>query len=102
MWALRSHKDCHDINFEVVQLWAYEVFRTFRERMIDNESEDEVIDIIRKETKKAFNMGFDSDCEDEEDFEPPLFGNILDTYVFYRVLDDDNLGNYFPKKIDEY
>ena len=56
MWVLRSHKDCHDINFEVVQLWAYEVFRTFRERMIDNESEDEVIDIIRKETKKAFNM----------------------------------------------
>ena len=102
MWVLRSHKDCHDINFEVVQLWAYEVFRTFRERMIDNESEDEVIDIIRKETKKAFNMGFDSDCEDEEDFEPPLFGNILDTYGFYRGLDDDNLGNYFPKKIDEY
>ena len=64
--------------------------------------EDEVIDIIRKETKKAFNMGFDSDCEDEEDFEPPLFGNILDTYGFYRGLDDDNLVNYFPKKIDEY
>ena len=31
-------------------------FRTFRERMIDNESEDAVIDIVRKETKKAFDM----------------------------------------------
>ena len=56
MWVLRSHKDCHDINFEVVQLWAYEVFRTFRERMTDNESEDAVIDIVRKETKKTFDM----------------------------------------------
>ena len=100
--VLRSHKDCHDTKFEVVQLWVYEVFRTFRDRMIDNESEDEVIDIVRKETKKAFNMDFDSVCEDEENFEPPLFGNILDTYGFYTDLDDDDLGDYFPKKIDEY
>ena len=47
-------------------------------------------------------MDFDSVCEDEENFEPPLFGNILDTYGFYTDLDDDDLGDYFPKKIDEY
>ena len=100
--VLRSHKDCHDTKFEVVQLWVYEVFRTFRDRMIDAESEEEVIDIVRKETKKAFNMDFDSVCEDEENFEPPLFGNILDTYGFYTDLDDDELEEYFPKKLEEY
>ena len=77
--VLRSHKDCHDTKFEVVQLWVYEVFRTFRDRMTDKKSEEDVIEIVRKETKKAFNMDFDSVCEDEENFEPPLFGNILDT-----------------------
>ena len=100
--VLRSHKDCHDTKFEVVQLWVYEVFRTFRDRMIDDDSEEEVIDIVRKETKKAFNMDFDSVCEDEENFEPPLFGNILDTYGFYTDLDDDELDEYFPKKLEEY
>ena len=69
--VLRSHKDCHDTKFEVVQLWVYEVFRTFRDRMEDGQSEMEIIDIVRKETKKAFNMDFDSVCEDEENFEPP-------------------------------
>ena len=69
----------HDTKFEVVQLWVYEVFRTFRDRMTDTEAEGDVIEIVRKETKKAFNMDFDSVCEDEENFEPPLFGNILDT-----------------------
>ena len=57
---------------------------------------------MRKETKKAFNMDFDSVCEDEENFEPPLFGNILDTYGFYTDLDDDDLKEYFPKKTEEY
>ena len=100
--VLRSHKDCHDTKFEVVQLWVYEVFRTFRDRMIDADSEQEVINIVRKETKKAFNMDFDSVCEDEENFEPPLFGNILDTYGFYTDLDDDELDEYFPKKLEDY
>ena len=100
--VLRSHKDCHDTKFEVVQLWVYEVFRTFRDRMTDSLSETEVIEIVRKETKKAFNMDFDSVCEDEENFEPPLFGNILDTYGFYTDLDDDELAEYFPNKLDEY
>ena len=100
--VLRSHKDCHDTKFEVVQLWVYEVFRTFRDRMTSTTAELEVVDIVRKETKKAFNMDFDSVCEDEENFEPPLFGNILDTYGFYTDLDDDDLTEYFPKKIEEY
>ena len=47
-------------------------------------------------------MDFDSVCEDEKDFKPPLFGNILDIYGCYRDLEDDDLGDYFPKKIDEY
>ena len=47
-------------------------------------------------------MDFDSVCEDEENFEPPLFGNILDTYGFYTDLDDDDLKEYFPKKTEEY
>ena len=100
--VLRSHKDCHDTKFEVVQLWVYEVFRTFRDRMTDEQSENDIIEIVRKETKKAFNMDFDSVCEDEENFEPPLFGNILDTYGFYTDLDDDELEEYFPKKLEEY
>ena len=100
--VLRSHKDCHDTKFEVVQLWVYEVFRTFRDRMTDPEAEQDVIDIVREETKKAFNMDFDSVCEDEENFEPPLFGNILDTYGFYTDLDDDELLGYFPLKLEEY
>lgn len=100
--VLRSHKDCHDTKFEVVQLWVYEVFRTFRDRMEDSQSEMEIIEIVRKETKKAFNMDFDSVCEDEENFEPPLFGNILDTYGFYTDLDDEELEEFFPRKLEEY
>ena len=100
--VLRSHKDCHDTKFEVVQLWVYEVFRTFRDRMTEVDSEEDVIEIVRQETKKAFNMDFDSVCEDEENFEPPLFGNILDTYGFYTDLDDDELLGYFPLKLEEY
>ena len=100
--VLRSHKDCHDTKFEVVQLWVYEVFRTFRDRMTSSEFRDEIVDIVRKETKKAFNMEFDSVCEDEESYEPPLFGNILDTYGFYTDLDDDELIEYFPSKLEEY
>ena len=41
--VLRSHKDCHDTKFEVVQLWVYEVFRTFRDRMTDSAAELEVV-----------------------------------------------------------
>ena len=85
-----------------MQLWVYEVFRTFRDRMTEPTAEMDVIEIVRKETKKAFNMDFDSVCEDEDKFEPPLFGNILDTYGFYTDLDDEELANYFPKKLQEY
>ena len=100
--VLRSHKDCHDTKFEVVQLWVYEVFRTFRDRMVEEEAENSVIEIVRAETKKAFNMNFDSVCEDEEELEPPLFGNILDTYGFYTDIDEDELAEYLPKKLEEY
>ncbi len=45
--VLRSHKDCHDTKFEVVQLWVHEVFRTFRDRMMTLEDEEHVISIVR-------------------------------------------------------
>ena len=99
---LRSHKDCHDTKFEVVQLWVNEVLRTFRDRMMDIEAEDEVVDIVRKQTKKVFNLSFDDICEYEEISEPPRFGNILDTYGFYTDLDDDELLEYLNKKVEEY
>ena len=100
--VLRSHKDCHDTKFEVVQLWVNEILRTFRDRMMDIEAEDEVVEIVRKQTKKVFNLSFDDVCEYEEINEPPRFGNILDTYGFYTDLDDDELLEYLNNKVEEY
>jgi len=100
--VLRSHKDCHDTKFEVVQLWVHEVLRTFRDRMINNENENKVVEIVREQTKKYFNLNFDSLCEDEEHWEPPLFGNILDTYGFYTDLDYCELLQYLSDKVNDY
>ena len=100
--VLRSHRDCHDTKFEVVQLWVNEVLRTFRDRMMDLEAEDVVIDIVRKQTQKVFNLSFDSVCEYEDISEPPMFGNILDTYGFYTDLDDEEVVEYLNDKGEEY
>ena len=100
--VLRSDKDCHDTKFEVVQLWVNEVLRTFRDRMRTEEYESEVVDIVRLQTKKVFNLDFDTICENEETNEPPMFGNILDTYGFYTDLDDDELLDHLSKKALEY
>ena len=100
--VLRSHKDCHDTKFEVVQLWVNEVLRTFRDRMMDLTSENVVVDIVRKQTQKVFNLSFDSVCENEEINEPPMFGNILDTYGFYTDLDGDEVIEFLNAKVVDY
>ena len=100
--VLRSHKDCHDTKFEVVQLWVHEVLRTFRDRMMSIENENKVVEVVRDQTKKSFNLNFDSLCEDEEHWEPPLFGNILDTYGFYTDLDYEEFTQYLLQKVEEY
>ena len=47
-------------------------------------------------------MSFDSVCDDEEIHEPPLFGNILDTYGFYTDLDEEEFVEYLIDKQIEY
>jgi dynein heavy chain len=100
--VLRSHKDCHDTKFEVVQLWVHEVLRTFRDRMMSIEDENKVVEIVREQTKTFFNLNFDSLCENEQHWEPPLFGNILDTYGFYTDLDSSELSQYLQHQVEEY
>ena len=70
--------------------------------MMNSLYESEVLEIVRVQTKKFFNLDFDAICENEDMHEPPMFGNILDTYGFYTDLDEDELLEHLTKKALEY
>jgi len=54
---MRAHKDCHDTKFELLELWVNEVYRTYFEKLAEDEKPGVNFNNILRETfyyKSAF------------------------------------------------
>ncbi len=47
---MRAHKDCHDTKFELLELWVNEVYRTYFEKLAEDEKPGVNFNNILRET----------------------------------------------------